>query len=254
MLIGSMLSKNDKLTIAALSAGHFINDSYSNMLGPLLPLLMAKMGFSLGHAGLLGSLLVFSSSLTQPLFGYLGDRYVRRALAIYSPLVTALFMSMIGLAPIFAWLAVLLLLGGVGIASFHPQSAALVSAAGKDRKGTSMSIFITCGSLGYAIGPTLATLTVLYFGLEYSYLTAIPGIVVVFLLIRLVPTELSSVKTIQQRNDGPPLGSLWRPMAILYWLVVIRSAVQSGLSQFLPLYYGQKGFSIRQGFATNRQY
>jgi MFS transporter, FSR family, fosmidomycin resistance protein len=244
---GSMFQKNDKKIIAALSLGHFVNDSYSNMLGPLLPLLMIKLDFSMSQAGFLGSLLVFSSSLTQPIYGYLGDRYVHRAFAVYGPLMTALFLSMIGLAPSYSWLAVLLMLGGIGIASFHPQGAAMVSAAGRDRKGLSMSIFVTSGSLGYAIGPTLATLTILYCGLEYSYITAVPGILVVLFLMRMVPVGLSSVKSAEQRQDGPSLRSMWKPLTILYLLVVIRSAVQSGLSQFLPLYYHQKGFSIREG-------
>jgi MFS transporter, FSR family, fosmidomycin resistance protein len=242
-----MLSKKEKTTIAAISVGHFINDSYSNMLGPLLPLLMAKLGFSLGQAGFLGSLLVFSSSLTQPLYGYLGDRYVHRAFVIYGPLVTAVFMSLIGTAPGFFWLALFLLLGGVGIAAFHPQAAALVSSSGKDRQGFSMSIFVTSGSLGYAFGPTLATLFILRFGLEYSYLTAVPGIVIGLWLMRLVPKDLSSVKSHQQRKEGISLHQLWRPLLVLYLLVVIRSAVQFTLSQFLPLYYTQLGFSVKQG-------
>ncbi len=242
-----MFHKEDKKVIAALSIGHFVNDSYSNMLGPLLPLLMTKLDFSMSQAGILGSLLVFSSSLTQPIYGYLGDRYIHRAFAVFGPMLTALFLSMIGLAPSYGWLALLLLLGGVGIASFHPQGASLVSAAGREHKGLSMSIFVTSGSLGYAIGPTLATLTILYCGLEYSFVTALPGILVVFLLMRMVPSGLSSVKTAEQRQDGPSLRSMWKPLTILYLLVVIRSAVQSGLSQFLPLYYNQRGFSLREG-------
>ncbi len=242
-----MLTKSQKTTIAAISAGHFVNDSYSNMLGPLLPLLMAKLGFSLSQAGFLGSLLVFSSSLTQPLYGYLGDRYVHRAFAVYGPLVTAVFMSMIGIAPGYYTLAVFLLLGGVGIAAFHPQAAALVSSAAKGRQGFSMSVFVTCGSLGYAFGPTLATLFILSFGLERSYLTAVPGILIGLWLMRLVPGNLSSVKSHQERAEGIQLRRLWRPLLVLYLLVVIRSAVQFTLSQFLPLYYTAQGYSVKQG-------
>jgi hypothetical protein len=46
----STLEKRDKLAILS-SAGHFINDAYSNFLGPLLPLLMANLNLSIAQAG-----------------------------------------------------------------------------------------------------------------------------------------------------------------------------------------------------------
>ena len=46
-----MDTQRDKWTIAALSAGHFVNDSYSNLFSPLLPLLIDKLHFSLSQAG-----------------------------------------------------------------------------------------------------------------------------------------------------------------------------------------------------------
>src|SRR5262245_37936172 len=102
------LEKKDKLAIFSLSAGHFINDAYSNLLGLLLPLLIANLNLTITQAGWLGGILVVSSSFTQPLYGYISDRYLKRFFAVFSPLITAVFMSCIGLAPNFWALACLL--------------------------------------------------------------------------------------------------------------------------------------------------
>ena len=188
------LEKKDKLAIVSLSAGHFINDAYSNLLGPLLPLLMANLNLSITQAGWLGGILVFSSSFTQPLYGYISDRYLKRFFAVFSPLITAVFMSCIGLAPNFWVLAWLLACGGIGIASFHPQSAAMTSFASRNRRGLGMSIFVTSGTIGYSLGPIFITYAVEYFGLERSYLVMIPGIIVFLALYFLLPSLEHSSK------------------------------------------------------------
>jgi FSR family fosmidomycin resistance protein-like MFS transporter len=76
----------DRLAILSLSVGHFINDAYSNFLGPLLPFLIPKLNLSIAEAGWLAAILVISSSFTQPLYGYISDRYLKRAFVVFSPL------------------------------------------------------------------------------------------------------------------------------------------------------------------------
>jgi len=145
--------RKDKVAILSLSVGHFINDAYSNFLGPLLPFLVGRLKLSIAEAGGLAAILVISSSFAQPLYGYISDRYLKRVFVVFSPLVTALFMSCLGLANSYAMLALLLVCGGVGIASFHPQGAAMTALASRDRKGLGMSIFVTSGTIGYSLGP-----------------------------------------------------------------------------------------------------
>ena len=239
----STLEKRDKLAILSLSAGHFINDAYSNFLGPLLPLLMANLNLSITQAGWLGGILVFSSSFTQPLYGYISDRYLKRFFAVFSPLITAVFMSCIGLAPNFWILAGLLACGGIGIASFHPQSAAMTSFASRNRRGLGMSIFVTSGTIGYSLGPIFITYAVEYLGTDRSYLVMIPGIIVFLSLYFLLPSLEHSSKTDGGASLGWSLGKYWRPLLLLYVLVVIRSAVQICFVNFLPLYLSQRGLT-----------
>jgi MFS transporter, FSR family, fosmidomycin resistance protein len=237
------LAKRDKLAIVSLSAGHFINDAYSNFLGPLLPLLMVKLNLSIAQAGWLGGILVFSSSFTQPLYGYVSDRYLKRFFAVFSPLITALFMSCIGLAPNFLTLACLLAFAGIGIASFHPQSAAMTSSASRNRRGLGMSIFVSSGTIGYALGPIFITYAVELFGLGRSYVVVIPGIVVFLSLYFLLPSLEHSSKRRVGANLRGSLEKHWRALLLLYLLVVIRSAVQICFVNFLPLFLSHRGLS-----------
>ena len=231
----------DRLAILSLSVGHFINDAYSNFLGPLLPFLVPKLNLSIAEAGWLAAILVISSSFAQPLYGYISDRYLKRAFVVFSPLVTALFMSCLGLADSYAMLALLLVCGGVGIASFHPQGAAMTAIASRNRRGLGMSIFVTSGTIGYSLGPLLITYTVLWFGLEHCYYVMIPGLIVFAMLFFLVPATDHSSKVAVQQGLRQSLGAVWQPLSRLYILVVIRSAVQMCFVNFLPLYFSQKG-------------
>ena len=54
--------------VLLLSVGHFITDLYPGFLAPIMPLLMAKLDFSLTKAALLISVFTFSASLMQPTF------------------------------------------------------------------------------------------------------------------------------------------------------------------------------------------
>ena len=237
------LERRDKLAILSLSAGHFINDAYSNLLGPLLPLLMTNLNLSITQAGWLGGILVFSSSFMQPVYGYISDRYSKRFFAVFSPLITAVFMSCIGLAPNFWVLACLLACGGIGIASFHPQSAAMTSFASRNRRGLGMSIFVSSGTIGYSLGPIFITYSVAYFGLDHSYLVMIPGIIVFLALYFLLPSLEHSTKTIGVVDLRSALERYWRPLLLLYLLVVIRSAVQICFVNFLPLFLSHRGLT-----------
>src|SRR6266478_9015052 len=80
------------------SCAHFLIDAYSMALGAMLPLLRAQFGLSLTQAGVLGGALVFSSSMMQPVYGFLSDRFHTYLFTALAPAVAAVFISSLGLA------------------------------------------------------------------------------------------------------------------------------------------------------------
>ena len=79
-------------SILTLAAGHFLIDAYAGMLGAFLPFLRDELNLSLTQAGILGGALVFSSSLMQPLYGYLADRLRHKVFAAMGPAVAGVFI------------------------------------------------------------------------------------------------------------------------------------------------------------------
>ncbi|MEJ2218618.1 MAG: MFS transporter, partial [Gemmatimonadota bacterium] len=140
--------------IAGLVAvAHFTNDTYSAFLLPLLPRVMDRLGLSIALAATLAMTLSISASLIQPAMGYVADRFGRRPLVIIGPLLSAVFMSSIGVAPTFAVLMGLLVLGGTGSAMFHPPGASRAARVSEGRgSGVRYSIVSFGGATGYAVG------------------------------------------------------------------------------------------------------
>jgi FSR family fosmidomycin resistance protein-like MFS transporter len=131
-----------------LALGHFVIDLYAAFLPPLLPLLIDKFQISFTSASLLATVLSLSASMPQPVFGFLFDKLGGRKMIIWGPVVAGLSFSFLGLAPHYSVLILLLILGGLGLASFHPEAAALTTSLSGQRKTWGMSIFMLGGNLG----------------------------------------------------------------------------------------------------------
>ncbi len=239
--------------LALLAFAHFTIDAYSSFFSPLLPLLVDKLHLSLTQVGHLVALAAISSSFAQPLYGWLSDRLERPWFVAFGPVVAAVFMSGIGLAPNFASLVALLMLGGMGVAAFHPEAAVLAGDLGQ-RRSVAMSIFITGGTLGFSLGPLYAVWVVGRFGLPHAWLAALPGLVMALVMLAWFARVPPRRRPASERPALSGLRPVLRPLALLYGAVVTRSAVSYGFMTFLPLYLHARGFSLAAGGAMVTAY
>jgi FSR family fosmidomycin resistance protein-like MFS transporter len=231
--------------LALLSFGHFTIDAYSSFFAPLLPLLVAKLGLSLTQVGILVAMSSLASSMAQPLFGLVADRMRHPWFIGFGPLCAALFISSLGLASSFGGLVAVLMAGGLGVAAFHPQAASLAGDV-SPRRSMAMAFFVTGGTLGFALGPLLAVGTVRAFGLERSWFAAIPGVVVATFLLWSVRRVGTIRPRVAVRAPLHQLKPVLRPLVLLYFVVVSRSAVSYGFMTFLPLQLTRHGYSVTQ--------
>ncbi len=239
--------------LALLALAHFSIDGYSSFFSPLLPLLMGRLHLSLTRVGALVALASLASSFSQPLFGWLSDRVHRPWFVALGPPVAALFLASIGLAPSFAALVGLLVLGGFGVAAFHPQAAALASGLSTSRS-LAMSLFVTGGTLGFSLGPWLAVTVVGRFGLERTWLAAIPGVLMGLLLLSQFGRLNPHPRPQGARPTLAELKPVARPLTLLYFAVVCRSAVSYGFMTFLPIYLNRRGYTVANGGALLTAY
>jgi len=245
------MRRRDKLTLAALCAGHFVNDSYSSIIYPLLPLIKIKLGLTAAQVFWLAPLYAISSSLMQPVYGFISDRYFRRSFAVFGPAITGVFVSMIGLAPSYGILIVLLVAGGIGIGSFHPQGAAMAATAASDRRRVGMALFSALGTLGFAVGPLVITRVVSAYGLEHSYYIIGAGVLMSAVLYRVcppLPAHISSAPGVEKIKWQllAALRTAWKPLTLLYLITVIRSGLQMTTNNYLPFMLEDRGYALTE--------
>ncbi|HEY6101626.1 MAG TPA: MFS transporter [bacterium] len=237
----------DPRTLWASTSAHFLNDFYVAFLAPLLPLVVQKFNLSLALAGFLATVLTTSAAMSQPLFGAVADRMRRRIFVVVGPALTIAAMGLVGLAPTYPVLLMLLLLAGTGTASFHPQGASSAGQASGARLGRGLSLFVAGGELGYAIGPLVIALIVQSRGLAATWMVAIPGLVACVLLWRFVPSRRAVTPMPAAGGLRADLRDAFAPLVVLWLIVVLRSIIISSYQTFIPLLLQQRGGSIVAG-------
>jgi FSR family fosmidomycin resistance protein-like MFS transporter len=227
-------------------SAHFLVDLYTTALGILQPVLQKLFKLSFTQAGILAGVYVLSGSMMQPLYGYLCDRFRSRLFSALGPAIAAVFLSLLVWGGGFYGLLLMVALGGVGVAAFHPQAASNAIVTITRHRKTAMAVFISCGSLGMAAGPLCFSPLLERLGLQWLALAAIPGVLMTCFLLFALPS-VESQQSARGEFDWAPLKTVWKPMTILYLLVMIRSVVQVTFQQFLPLYLtSSRRFTISQ--------
>ncbi len=237
-----------------LMFAHFANDVYVNFLNALLPLLADAHHFSLAQAGLLVSISTITGSILQPVFGYVADGARLRAVAVVGLASTVLGSSLLGVAPSYPALAFLSLLYGFGIAAFHPQSAGLVHQLSGERKGTRFATYIMAGQTGQALSPLIAAYIAVRAGLPWVAVTAVPGLIVALILLRVVPWHLRTPQRASASGSPESLRSALRQnlrgLIRLMGLVLSRSLVVQSMLALLPFLYRARGAPATTGAAA----
>jgi FSR family fosmidomycin resistance protein-like MFS transporter len=230
--------------VVTISGAHFLHDVFTAFLPPLLPLIIEKLDLSLLLAG---SLVVVSQivALLNPLLGSLVDRYrLHKALVILAPGVTGTLMCLVGVAPSYAALVVLLFTTGCSMAGLHVSGPVLVGQYSGRRMGQGLSFFMVGGELARTVGPLLAVQLVATLGLEGMW--------------RIAPVAVASSFVIWWRLGGVqqslpsarPSGlfKVWRRMRTVILgvmgILLARAFLVAGLTTFLPTYLYGEGNSL----------
>jgi FSR family fosmidomycin resistance protein-like MFS transporter len=228
-------------TVLFVATVHFIVDGYGNIFAPLLPLLIPKLGLSFAEAGTLTMLFQLSASVSQVGFGHLADRWRPRLLLVAGPIVSVAILSFVGASTSMLMAGVILVAGGLGGAAFHPPAAALAYRLGGERSGLAMSVHITGGSLGFSLGPLLFAPFAQRFGLEWTPLVAVPGLIAVALLLMRLPAISWPTATARGFAALRPYA---RPLALLYFVVVLRTMTSIAFATFMPVMLTSRGMSL----------
>jgi MFS transporter, FSR family, fosmidomycin resistance protein len=220
--------------ILLISGGHFVHDSYSAFISPLLPLLIDKLGLSLALAGSL-TVVTQLPSLLSVLIGYLADRISVRYMVILAPAVTATLATMIGFMPTYATAALLLFTLGISVMSFHAPAPAMIAHVSGNKVGRGMSYFMAGGELGRTIGPLLVGFGVTQWGIEGLWRLMIFGwLASAFLYVKL--HDVSAKRDPKKAKPSPALNKFIRVFTPLFGVMIFRNMIVSSLSVFMVVF------------------
>jgi FSR family fosmidomycin resistance protein-like MFS transporter len=224
--------------VLLLSLGHLVTDINQGALPALLPFLLAEYHLSYTAAALLVFSSNIASTVVQPLFGHLADRLPVPWLMPGGILLAGLGLAMTGIAPSYHWVLVAVMASGIGVAAFHPQGAWLVNRLAGER-ASAMSVFGVGGTLGFALGPVLATAALLHWGLKGSLVLAVPATLTAGMLVwRLSGAPIAGHGPGRRRlTSSGTTPDAWAPFARLTAAVVARAILSYGFNTFIPLYW-----------------
>lgn len=238
----SELVRHRALLVFAM--GHFTVDMFGGLMPVLYAVMAEKFDLSNADVGLIALSYTSAASLSQPLFGYLADRFGSRYFAVASLVWSASMVGLAGLAPSYGALVVLSMLAGLGSGAYHPQGASNAAAAsGEVRRNTALSVYTVGGTSGYALGPVLGALIFFVFG-RYGTLAVTPfGFVIAMLLLRQL-RQLGLGVHEHHTSQRAVQGAInWRPLLIVLSVVMLRSWVTLSVITFIPVWFKDLGYS-----------
>ena len=240
--------QENKKAVIWLTLGHGMADSYSGFINPILPFIVANIGSTLAMATCAMSASQLFSSMMQPVFGFIADKWRKRFFIFWGIIMASVFLSLSGLVHNIWQLALCLILGGVGVGFYHPQATGFVVRYSGKNLAKNMSIFIAAGTIGYSIGPIISSTITQFFGITKMPFAATWGIIFALLGFLCVP-KISDHPAPQNTTSFKT--ALWdifknKTVRILIMVSALKSLVTSSFSVLLPFYWKELGCSAFQ--------
>ncbi|MBO0849376.1 MAG: MFS transporter, partial [Pseudonocardia sp.] len=173
-----------------LAVGHGSVDIFQGIVPVMVPFLVAERHYDYVSVSAFVLAATVLSSVVQPLFGLLTDRWAARGggrwLVPAAMVCTGLGVALVGTAGSYPLALAAIALSGIGVAAYHPEGARLARAVtGGDH--VRMSWFSLGGNVGFAFAPVIATPVLVAGGLHASpalFAPALLGVLVTVPLLR----------------------------------------------------------------------
>ena len=232
--------------VIIVGISHFLHDVYTSFLAPALPLIIEKLAINNTMAGLL---YVFQRipALLNPAVGIMADRMKMRYLVILSPAVTGISMSLIGVAPGYTFLALILMVSGLSSTLFHVPTPVMIKKLAGNKLGKGMSFYMLGGELARTAGPMIIYGVISLWGLEGTYKMMPAGIIAsVIMYIRLRNIDVSSnMEKSERKTTYFKIFLKYLPVfTVTAGITFFLSAMKSSLTYYLPTFLKASGETL----------
>ena len=230
----------------AVSLNHFAVDVLNGQTSILLAVLSTPLGLTNAVIGLIAMMYSMVGSLSQPVFGWLSDRYSARWAAAGGVLWMAGLFALAAVTPGYGSIACLVL-GALGSGAFHPPGTMKAAQVGRQymagQMATAASIFFLFGQGGLSLGPAIGGVIMDNLGpagiLIPAGLTVPVGLFMVWAMRPSAqPTPVASRET--GAATSPPDLNLF---AVVMLLAGLRVWAQSVMTTFAPKYLHDLGLA-----------
>jgi FSR family fosmidomycin resistance protein-like MFS transporter len=225
----------------AVASGHFVVDVLNSVVPVLLAVLAGSLELTNGQIGLALTLFTFAGSLSQPLFGWLADRFPSRPTLLAGVGAAWMAFWFFGVTLAHSWplLLACLLIGVLGSGLFHPIGTSSAAAAHPKRAGSATALFFFCGQIGLALGPLIAGLLFRGNGVIGLVPLCLAALVPAGLL--LAAPAAASLPSDAAGRQGI-MRAAFATTAAFVALVAVRSSIQAAYLAFLPKLFADRGW------------
>jgi MFS transporter, FSR family, fosmidomycin resistance protein len=236
--------------VFTIGFSHAAHDTYLAFVSPLLPVLIENFSLTKTAAGVLAIFTQFPSMI-QPLFGILADHVDLRYMVILAPAVSGAFMSLIGIAPSYAFIILFLLLAGLSNAGLHSVGPVMAGYLSGDKLGRGMSFWMVGGEMGRVLGPiviatAIGTLTLQ--GLPWLMIGGFGASLVLFIRLKDVPARApDSALKVPIPLVIVKMKSILLPLVMV---IFVRAFINATLTTFLPIFLTEEGLNLKFAAAS----
>jgi MFS transporter, FSR family, fosmidomycin resistance protein len=231
--------------ILLISLTHFVHDVYSSFLAPILPLLIEKLSMSYTLVGML-TVVQRLPSLLNPVIGLVADKISVKFLVIFSPAVTVVVMSLLGVAPSYVFLLILLFIMGISASTFHVPAPVIIKQISGARIGKGMSFFMLGGELARSVGPLVILGGVSLWGLEGTYKLIPFGLaasILLFFRFRNIKMQQTSLQ-IKGKNVINTFKNHQSLFLMIFGILFFISIAKGTITTFLTVYLTESGSNL----------
>jgi FSR family fosmidomycin resistance protein-like MFS transporter len=223
-----------------LSLGHLVVDIYQGALPAILPFLKEKLELSYAMTGMILMASSFTSSILQPVFGYISDKKAMAYLLPLGLLAAGVGFSLLPFSPYFVLILCLVTISGLGVASYHPEGYKTAHFFTGDKPATGMSFFSVGGNIGFSLGPILSMYIIDLYGFSSLPVIVVPSLLCAAVIVAYRKTIMMPVAVHGKAagRDVPKTSTVaYVSLGMVILIVVMRSWTQIGLMTYIPFYY-----------------
>ena len=224
-------------TLTIISLSHLVNDWYSLVIPPAVPLLKAVYHLSYVQSGVLVSTPYIVSAVLQTYIAYMAEKKAKRVLALkLGFLILSLSFIVFYFSNSFLFMVLSALLIGIGLSIYHPQGMGLLANVFKTQKGMALGVNGIGGAIGFFLAPVSMGYLLSRFGLKAFLIVAVPGFLIVAILMLCKQEEKPLSITLKHAFS--------KELILVGFVAMVSPFFSRGISAFLPAYFYSKGQNI----------